>query len=93
MDDLGRWFDGKGIELALRYELGERFSIEAGYNDLSPYDAHPGNFRIRYGLGYLVRTFHEVSKIFAGVRVEDSRNSDNTRSSKTSLAGGIYYTF
>jgi predicted porin len=93
IDDLGRRFDGRGLELALRYDLGSRFWLEAGYNDLEPDSEHPGEYRLRYGVGIAVFTFGTGSRVFAGFKLEDSRRSDGSKGPKSAFATGMNLTF
>jgi hypothetical protein len=41
----------------LRHLESDRLSLEAGYNDLRPGSDHPGDFRVRFGVGYVVYRF------------------------------------
>ena len=93
VDDLGRRFDGTGFELALRYLASDRLSLEAGYNDLRPGSDHPGDFRVRFGVGYVVYSFGAGSRAFGGVKVEGSRNSDGSTRAYSAFATGLNYTF
>lgn len=93
VDDLRRRFDSKGFELALRYRATDSLWLEAGYNDLRPDSDHPGDFRIRFGVGYVVYNFGAGSRLFAGFKLEDSRNSDGSERSNSAFATGLNYTF
>ena len=93
VDDLGRRFDGTGFELALRYHATDALWLEAGYNDLWPGSDHPGDFRTRFGLGYVVYNFGGGSRVFGGFKVEDSRRSDGSKRVNSAFAAGLNYTF
>jgi len=93
VDDLGRRFDGTGFEIALRYYASDQLAFEAGYNDLRPDSDHPGDFRLRFGLGYVVYNFGAGSRLFAGFKWEDSRNSDGSKRFSSAFATGLNYTF
>jgi predicted porin len=93
VDDLGRRFDGTGFELALRYHATGAIWLEAGYNDLQPNSDHPGDFRTRFGLGYVVYNFGGGSRVFGGFKIEGSRNSDGSKRFNGAFAAGLNYTF
>jgi len=93
VDDLGRRFDATGFELALRYHATDALWLEAGYNDLRPDSDHPGDFRIRFGVGYVVYNFGAGSRLFGGFKAEDSRNSDGSTRFNSAFATGLNYTF
>ncbi len=92
-DDLGRRFDGTGFELALRYHATGSLWLEAGYNELRPGSDHPGDFRVRFGVGYLVYNFGAGSRVFLGFKLDDGRNSDGSKRSGSAFATGLNYTF
>jgi hypothetical protein len=93
VDDLGRRFDATGFELALRYQATDALWLEAGYNDLRPDSGHPGEFRTRFGVGYVVYNFGAGSRLFGGFRLEDSRASDGSKRLNSAFATGLNYTF
>jgi len=93
VDDLGRRYDGNGFELALRRILTDRWWLEAGYNDLSPNSNHPGDYRVRFGVGNAVYRFGDASRVFFGVKIEGSRRSDGSRLAENAIAAGLNYTF
>ena len=93
VDDLGRRFDGNGFELAGRRNLAARFWVEAAYNDLSPNSDHLGDFRLRFGAANIVYDWALASRLFFGFRLDDSRNSDRTSSTRSTFALGLNYTF
>jgi outer membrane protein N len=93
VDDLGRRFDATGFELALRYQATDALWLEAGYNDLRPDSGHPGEFRTRFGVGYVVYNFGAGSRLFGGFKLEDSRNSDGSKRLNSAFATGLNYTF
>jgi predicted porin/cell division protein FtsB len=93
VDDLGRRFDATGFELALRYHATDALWLEAGYNELRPGSDHPGDFRTRFGLGYVVYNFGGGSRVFGGVKFEDSRRSDGSKRVNSAFATGLNYTF
>ena len=94
VDDLGRRFDGNGIEVALRGNFTDRLWIEGAYNDLRPESAHPGDFRLRFGASNLVYGFSEASRLFIGFKLEGSHASDRRSDFRRStIAGGMNYTF
>jgi predicted porin len=92
-DDLGRRFDATGFELALRYHATGSLWVEAGYNELRPDSDHPGDFRVRFGVGYLVYNFGAGSRVFLGLKLDDGRSSDGTKRSGSAFATGLNYTF
>ena len=67
--------------------------LEAGYNDLRPDSDHPGEFRTRFGVGYVVYNFGAGSRLFGGFKLEDSRNSDGSKRLNSAFATGLNYTF
>ena len=91
--DLGRRFDGTGFELALRYLATDALWLEAGYNDLRPDSSHPGEFRTRFGVGYVVYNFGGGSRMFGGFKVEGSRRSDGSSGPSSAFVAGLNYTF
>jgi predicted porin len=93
IDDLGRRFDGHGFELALRQHFTERAWIEGAFNNLQPNSDHPGDFRIRFGAANIVYNFSVASRVFAGFKLEKSRNSDRTPLTDSTFAAGLNYTF
>src|SRR5262245_25412808 len=93
VDDLGRRFNGTGFEVALRRNLTPRLWIEGAYNNLSPNSAHPGDFRLRFGASNLVYRFSEASRLFFGFRLDGSRRSDGSDSTRSTFAAGMNYTF
>jgi outer membrane protein N len=93
IDDLGRRFDGRGLELALRVPLHDRFWVEGGYNDLQTRRDHPGDFRIRFGVANAVYVFGPASRVFAGLKFEGSRNSDGSSRGNSAFGAGLNFTF
>jgi predicted porin len=93
IDDLGRRFDGKGFEIALRQHFTPRLWIEGAYNDLSPDGEHPGDFRVRFGATNIVYNFSVASRLFAGFRLDNSLRSDRTDLTASTFAAGLNYTF
>ena len=93
VDDRGRRFDGKGLELALVRDFNDRWWIEFGFNNLQPDSDHPGDYRVRFGVSNVVYRFGEASRFFAGVKIEDSRTSDGAKRPKSVFAGGLRYNF
>jgi outer membrane protein N len=93
VDDLGRRFDGNGFEIAGRGNLLPRLWIEGAFNDLSPNSDHPGDFRLRFGAANIVYDWAIASRLFFGFRLDDSRNSDRTSSTRSTFALGLNYTF
>jgi hypothetical protein len=53
----------------------------------------PGDFRTRFGLGYVVYNFGGGSRVFGGFKVEDSRRSDGSKRVNSAFAAGLNYTF
>lgn len=93
IDDLGRRYDGRGFEVAFRRTLTDRVWVEAGYNELRPNANHPGDFRVRLGIGNVVYRFGDASRTFVGFKIDTSRRSDGTSSSDHVVAAGLNYTF
>jgi hypothetical protein len=93
VDDLGRRFDGNGFELAFRRALTDRVWLEAGYSDLRPDGEHPGDYRVRFGVGNVVYRFGDASRVFVGVKVEGSLRSDGSSLAEHAFAAGLNYTF
>jgi len=93
VDDLGRFYDGDGLELALIYRFGERWAFEAGFNELRPDRGQAGAFRLRYGLAGMVLGLDPDSEVFFGLRLEDSRNADGSKGRESALSLGYNYTF
>jgi outer membrane protein N len=93
VDDLGRRFDGRGFELAVRCAITSRMWLEGGFNELDPDADHPGDYRVRLGLGNIVYRFGDASRVFFGVKVEGSRRSDGSRLAEHAVATGLNYTF
>jgi predicted porin len=93
VDDLGRRFDGRGFELAVRRAITDRMWLEGGFNDLDPDADHPGDYRVRLGVGNIVYRFGDASRVFLGVKVEGSRRSDGSKLAEHAFAAGLNYTF
>jgi predicted porin len=93
VDDLGRRFDGRGFELAVRRAIGDRIWLEGGFNELDPDADHPGDYRVRLGVGNVVYRFGDASRVFFGVKIEGSRRSDGSRLAEHAIAAGLNYTF
>ena len=93
VDDLGRRFDGRGWEIALRQHFTERLWIEGAYNDLRPDSDHPGDFRVQFGAVNVVYNFSIASRLFAGFKLENSLRSDHTDLTASTFAAGLNYTF
>lgn len=93
IDDLGRRFDGRGFEMALRHSFANGISLDAGYNDLSPDADHPGEYRVRFGTGNFIYNFSAASRIFFSFRVEGSRRVDGSDLSYHAIGTGFNYTF
>lgn len=93
VDDLGRRFDGNGFELVARRTLLPRLWLVGGLNDLSPNSNHPGDYRIRFGAANVVYDFSVGSRLFAGFKLEDSKNSDGSPLTRSTFAWGLNYTF
>ena len=93
VDDLGRRFDGRGWEIALRQHFTERLWIEGAYNDLRPDSDHPGDFRVQFGAVNVVYNFSIASRLFAGFKLENSLRSDRTDLTASTFAAGLNYTF
>jgi len=94
VDDLGRRFDGQGIEVAIRQNLTNRLWIEGGYNDLRPESDHPGDFRLKFGAANLVYGFGDASRVFFGFKLDGSHASDRRPNFRNSTwAAGMNYTF
>jgi hypothetical protein len=92
-DDLGRRFDGTGFELAQRHHATDAIWLEAEYNDLQPDSGRPGDFRTRFGPGYVVYNFGGGSRVFGGFKIEGSRNSDGSKRFNGAFAAGLNDTF
>jgi predicted porin len=93
VDDLGRRFDGTGLELAVRRMVTDRVWLEAGFNDLQPDTDHPGDYRVRLGVGNVVYRFGDASRVFLGFKIDGSRRSDRSRLFEHAVAAGLNYTF
>lgn len=93
IDDLGRRFDGRGVEVALRRSFANGVSIDAGYNDLSPDSNHPGEYRVRFGTTNFIYNFSTASRIFFSFRLEGSRRVDGSDLSYHAVGTGFNYTF
>jgi predicted porin len=93
VDDLGRRFDGRGIEVALRRNFTDRIWLEGAYNDLRPNSRHPGDFRLQFGAANVVYSFSTASRVFLGFKLENSHRSDGTDLTESTFAAGLNYTF
>ncbi len=93
VDDLGRRFDGKGLEVALVRDVTDRVWVEFGFNNLQPDSDHPGDFRVRFGVSNLVYQFGDASRVFAGVKYDAGRTSSGTPRPRAVFAGGLRYNF
>ena len=93
IDDLGRRFDGRGWEVAVRQHFTQRLWIEAAYNDQRPDSDHPGDFRIQFGAANIVYNFSLASRLFVGFKLENSLRSDRTPLAESTFAAGLNYTF
>ena len=93
VDDLGRRFDGNGFEVAVRRTITDRVWLEGGYNDLQPDSEHPGEYRVRLGIGSVVYRFGNASRVFFTFKVEGSQRSDGSRLAEHAFATGLNYTF
>jgi len=93
VDDLGRRFDAKGLEVALIRDVTQRLWLEFGYNMLQPDSDHPGDFRVRFGVANVVYQFGTASRVFAGVKFDAGRTSDGTPRPRAVFGGGLRYDF
>jgi predicted porin len=93
VDDLGRRFDGHGVEVAFVRDLGDRAWLELGFNNLQPESDHPGQYRVRFGVSNVVYQFGNASRVFAGVKFDGGRASDGTPRPRAIFAGGLRYNF
>ena len=67
--------------------------LEGGYNDLQPDSEHPGEYRVRLGIGSVVYRFGNASRVFFTFKVEGSQRSDGSRLAEHAFATGLNYTF
>ena len=74
VDTLTVAFDAKGMEFFGYYDLGRRFRISGGFNDLDPDPIPPldPNFRVRYGVIGGALYFNAQTLIYAEWKIEDS---------------------
>ena len=93
VDDLGRRFDGRGFEVAVRRSFDNGISLDAGYNDLSPDSDHPGQYRVRFGTTNFIYNFNTASRIFFSFRIDGSRRVDGSDLSYHAIGTGFNYTF
>ena len=93
-DDEGRYFDGRGVELLLRYAWTERFRVSAGLNHMETFRRRPGSqYDIRTGLFSLEYSFRDPkfrNVLYAQVLIEGSHQADGTPYSNVYVVGGRY---
>jgi predicted porin len=84
----------RGLSLGAAYN-----EVRDGVPDPTPNQSqlgdsdHPGDFRVRFGVGYLVYNFGAGSRVFLGLKLDDGRSSDGTKRSGSAFATGLNYTF
>ena len=94
-DDLGRFFDGKGLEIFGYYVFDDHWKFDGGYVNLSPSSSHPGEYKLNYGylgLGYLISS-DRPSAVFIEARFDGSKASDGTSLRNSVLALGVNFDF
>lgn len=91
-DDTGAWFSGEGFELFARYYLTDRSAIETVINDLDPDDSYGGKYRVRYGTAVFSYRYAKSSVVYAGYKVEESRDADGDERADV-IGLGINYSF
>ena len=91
-DDAGIWFSGRGLEIFTRDYLTDRTAIEAVFNDLDPDDSYAGSYRLRYGAATWSYRYAKGSVIYAGYKVERSRDADGS-GHRDVFGLGINYSF
>jgi predicted porin len=93
VDDLGRRYDGKGVEAAFVRDVTDRTWVEVIFNNLQPDADHPGDFRLRFLATTVVHQFGGASRVFAGVKFDGGRTSDGSSRPAAVFAGGLRYNF
>jgi predicted porin len=93
LDDLGRRYDGTGVEAALVRDFTDRTWVEFVFNNLQPESDHPGDFRLRFLATNVVYQFGGASRAFVGVKFDGGRNSDGSSRPAAVFAGGLRYNF
>jgi predicted porin len=93
VDDLGRRYDGKGVEAAFVRDVTDRTWVEVIFNNLQPDADHPGDFRLRFLATTVVHQFGVASRVFAGVKFDGGRTSDGSSRPAAVFAGGLRYNF
>jgi predicted porin/uncharacterized coiled-coil protein SlyX len=91
-DDAGVFFSGRGLEIFARYHLTDRTAIEGVFNDLDPDESYAGGYRLRYLATTMSYRYAKGSVIYAGYKIEATRNADD--SERDDVFGiGFNYTF
>lgn len=91
VDDLGRWFDGEGFELYAQLDAeGRRWY--GGVNYLEPEAAHPGSYRLLYGLVGIAWPRGKV-RPYVELKLDAGQRSDGRASGDDAVAFGIYFDF
>jgi predicted porin len=93
VDDLGRRYDGTGVEAAFVFDFTDRTWLEMIFNNLQPDSDHPGDFRLRFLATNVVHQFGGASRVFAGVKFDGGKNSDGSSRPAAVFAGGLRYNF
>ena len=92
-DDLGRYYDGYGVELYGDHDLTRRIRLRGNMSYLQPSSGHPGSFRVLTFSAGISYDLLESLRLFAIFRLDRSRNSDGSRPGDDTLALMAMYNF
>ena len=93
LDDLGRFFSGRGLEVHADYRLSGALRLRSTYNLLEPDDDHGGSYRLNYGVlgfNYQRGTWLSVHLLY---RIDASRASEGNSLRGDVLALTTHFNF
>lgn len=94
-DDLGNFFDGKGVEFYGRYLVRESIKIEGGWVYLNPDSGQAGDYQLNYGYAGVGYLFGQRRKgaVWLEYRLDDSKNNDGSDLRNNLFSGGVTFDF
>jgi len=93
-DDLGNYFSGMGLEVFGQYRILVKYAVYGGCNFLMPESAElTDKYRLSYVDAGVSYDFGKASKIFAELKLEDSKNHDGSDRQSSVVGFGMYFNF